>query len=91
MSWRLEDPQNSSSALELLDTALNQRVQAVWFAFGNQLGRWVRHVREHDVTIDGQHKTRVFVQVGSYEQALQAIHEWKVDVLVAQGKVAKLV
>lgn len=88
LGWRLEDPrgENESSAVELLDLALRSRVQAVWFSFGTQLGRWVRHVRDYDANNDNQHhRTRVFVQVGSYQEALQAIHEWKVDVLVTQG------
>lgn len=79
----LEEP--GSPALELLQIGLDSRVKAVWFAFGNQLGRWVQFVRDHDQKAGHEHKTLVFAQISSVEEALVAIHEWKVDVVVAQG------
>ena len=61
-------------------------MEAVWFSFGNQLARWVQFVRDHDQKAGNEHKTIVFVQISSLEEALVAINNWKVDVVVAQGK-----
>jgi len=65
-----------------LPVFLEELPTAIWFAFGNDLGKYVRQVREYDST--REHKTRIFVMVHSVEQALVA-HEWKVDVIVVQG------
>ncbi|KAH7926395.1 2-nitropropane dioxygenase [Leucogyrophana mollusca] len=81
--WQLE-----KVGKEVLSVALEQRVQAVWFAFGDNIGSWVRYVREYDSQPGRNHKTLVFVQVGSVEDALVAMTDWKVDVIVAQGNEA---
>lgn len=83
LCWQLEKP--NSPAIELLSVALENRVQAVWFSFGNDLGRWVEYVRKHDDKASDGHKTLVFAQISSTEEAKKAINEWKVDVVVAQG------
>lgn len=83
LGWQLEKPH--SPALELLSLALENNVQAVWFAFGNNLGQWVRHVRDHDQKAGRDQGTIIFAQVSSVEEALTAANDWKVDVLVAQG------
>ncbi|PSR73800.1 hypothetical protein PHLCEN_2v10370 [Hermanssonia centrifuga] len=67
----------------MLDAALENNVQAIWLAFGNNIGQWVNYIREKNQR-DGQ-KTLVFVQVNSLAEALVAVNEWKTDVLIAQG------
>jgi nitronate monooxygenase len=64
--------------------ALENQVKAVWFAFGADLGRWVQSVRDYDRKVKKE-KTIVFVQISTVDEALVAINDWKVDVLVAQG------
>jgi len=83
LGWQLQ--QLDSPALELLRLSLDSRVKAVWLAFGSDLGRWVEYVRSHDQEARSEHKTLVFVQVSSLEEALVAVNDWKVDVVVAQG------
>lgn len=70
------------NALEILSMCLQERVTAVWFAFGDDLGRWIQHVRRHEEV-----HTIIFVQVNSVAEALTAYREWKVDVIVVQGSV----
>lgn len=81
LAWQLEKP--NSPALELLSLALRKRVRAVWFAFGDNLGRWVEVVRNHDA--ETGHKTIIFVQISSIGDAKKAMDDWKVDIIVAQG------
>lgn len=84
LGWQLE--KKDSPAIELLQLALDNRVKAVWFAFGNELGRWVQYVRDYDKkTRKLEDKTIIFMQICSVQEALIAVNEWKVDVLVAQG------
>jgi nitronate monooxygenase len=83
LGWQLE--MSSTSAVELLSVALEARIKAVWFAFGSDLGQWVEFVRNHDRESRNSHKTLVFVQISSVEEAQRAISEWQVDVIVAQG------
>lgn len=81
ITWILEKSDVSTDPC--LASVLEERVQAVWFAFGTDIGSYVRQVREHDLKRD--HKTKVFVLVNSLEEALQATNEWGADVLVVQG------
>jgi|SRR5882762_2227684 len=83
LAWQLEKP--NSPAVELLSIALETRVRAVWFAFGSDLGHWAEFVRSHDRQAGNGHKTLVFAQISTVEEAKKAINEWKVDVVVAQG------
>ncbi|KAJ8522730.1 hypothetical protein ONZ45_g696 [Pleurotus djamor] len=83
LCWQLETP--GSHALTLLDIALKNRVQAVWLAFGTQLGRWIQYIRDWDHNVGNSQKTLVFAQVSCEEDILAAVHDWKVDVLVVQG------
>ncbi|KAL6300026.1 2-nitropropane dioxygenase [Sparassis latifolia] len=83
LGWLLEASPDTASAL--LDAALDSNVQAVWFAFGNDLGRWIRYVREADAKAATPRKTTIFIQTSSVQEALTAVSEWKADVLVAQG------
>ncbi|TFY78067.1 hypothetical protein EWM64_g5947 [Hericium alpestre] len=83
LAWRLEKPK--SSDVELLAIALQNQVQAIWFACGEDTLRWIEFVREFDKKTGQGQKTQIFVQVGTLDQALVAVRDWKVDVLVAQG------
>lgn len=82
LCWLLDKP--DSQAREVLQIALDSGVQAVWFAFGADIGRWVQYVRTYDTKSD-RHTTIIFAQCSSVSEALVAIREWKVDVVVAQG------
>ncbi|KAL0953411.1 hypothetical protein HGRIS_004648 [Hohenbuehelia grisea] len=83
LCWQLEKP--NSPAVDLLTIALERRVQAIWFSFGTEIGRWAQYVRDYDRKLDDGHKTIIFAQIASVEEALVAVRDWKVDVLVAQG------
>jgi len=83
LGWKLEEAQ--SPHVSLLELALENGVRAIWFSFGEDLGRWIEFVRNHDQRTGKSPKTLVFVQVNSVEDALFAVQTWKVDVLVAQG------
>ncbi|KAH9072170.1 2-nitropropane dioxygenase [Lactarius deliciosus] len=83
LGWKLEEAQSPHVAL--LELALENGVQAVWFSFGEDLGRWIALVRSHDEKHGNTRKTLIFVQVNSVDEALHAAQTWKVDVLVAQG------
>ncbi|EMD38862.1 hypothetical protein CERSUDRAFT_112584 [Gelatoporia subvermispora B] len=82
LGWQLDE---QASAIDMLRTVRNSEVKAVWFAFGKDLARWIHCVRELDLQADDGRRTLIFAQVTSLEEALTAVHEWKVDVLVAQG------
>ncbi|KAJ7126606.1 hypothetical protein C8R43DRAFT_1240501 [Mycena crocata] len=60
LAWQLEKP--NSTLVDLLPLALENNVQAVWFAFGEDLGRWIQFVREHDTRMgkEGDQKTKIF-------------------------------
>jgi nitronate monooxygenase len=84
LGWQLE--KKDSPVIELLQLALENRVKAVWFSFGSQLGRWVQFVRDYDQKNRGKsEKTIIFAQISSVQDALIAVNEWKIDVLVVQG------
>ncbi|KDQ26931.1 hypothetical protein PLEOSDRAFT_1066212 [Pleurotus ostreatus PC15] len=83
LCWQLEKP--DSPASKLLSIALENGVQAVWFSFGTQLGRWVQYVRDYDQRVGSTQRTLVFAQVSSEQDILAAVNDWKVDVLVVQG------
>lgn len=81
LCWRLE--RDETQGEKELKTALDNRVAAVWFSFGEKLPHWIQFVRDHDEA-NGK-KTVIFVQIPSVEDALVAIRDWKVDVIVTQG------
>lgn len=80
LGWQLEKP--DTPAQELLSVALENKVQAVWLSFGADLQRWIKYIRD---TEPKPGATKIFVQVTSVEEALVAVHDWKADVIVAQG------
>jgi nitronate monooxygenase len=79
LGWLLEQ---QAAAQDYLSVALDNNVQAVWFAYGADLNQWIQYIRNND-----RHPgaTAIFVQVNSVEEALVAIHDWKADAVVAQG------
>lgn len=92
LGWVLDKsyPKTDNGSIEIIDAALEACVQAVWFSFGPDLGRYVSYVRTEDSKRNADrarpHKTLVFVQVGSIEEARRAVYDWNVDILVVQGK-----
>ncbi|KIJ62004.1 hypothetical protein HYDPIDRAFT_176760 [Hydnomerulius pinastri MD-312] len=83
LGWQLEE--STASAEALLSAALDNHVQAIWLAFGNNLYQWITYIRSYDAEHKRSPPTTIFVQVASAKDALVAIHDWKIDVLVAQG------
>jgi len=83
LGWKLDEA--GSQQIPLLELALENGVRAIWLSFGQDLGRWIEFVRNHDQKSGKSPKTLLFVQVNSVDEALIAVQTWKVDVLVAQG------
>jgi nitronate monooxygenase len=83
LAWQLE--KHESPLVDLLPIALENNVQAIWFAFGENLGRWIQLVRDHDSRVGKDKKTLIFVQISTVKEALVATNEWTVDCIVAQG------
>ncbi|KAJ8502536.1 hypothetical protein ONZ45_g11660 [Pleurotus djamor] len=83
IGWVLDITEASASPL--LPVALAEKPKAILFAFGTDLGKHIKTVREYDAHRSDRHKTLIFVTVNSVDAALQAANEWKVDVIVAQG------
>ncbi|KAG6872179.1 hypothetical protein C0995_012244, partial [Termitomyces sp. Mi166 len=81
IGWILEMTEASDDPR--INAILEEKPVAIWFAFGDDLGKYVAQVRGFDAK--REHKTIIFVMVHSVEAALRAAHEWKVDVIVAQG------
>ncbi|KIK60313.1 hypothetical protein GYMLUDRAFT_43610 [Collybiopsis luxurians FD-317 M1] len=82
LAWML-DKLPAKEAESVLNTALASNVQAHWFAFGNDLGRWIRYVREN--APQGKKTPLIFVLINSVEEAVRAVEDFKADVIVAQG------
>ncbi|KAJ3767960.1 2-nitropropane dioxygenase [Lentinula raphanica] len=80
LGWLL-DKMPFDEAKSLLNAASSANVQALWFSFGSDLGKWVQYVREHFPT----ENSLIFVQVNSVEEAIHAVENLKADVVVAQG------
>jgi nitronate monooxygenase len=83
LGWQLE--KSTAKPEVMLSAALDNHVQAIWLAFGNNLGHWIKFIRDYDAEHNRSRATTVFLHISSVEEALVAIHEWRVDVLVAQG------
>ncbi|KAJ3851456.1 2-nitropropane dioxygenase [Lentinula lateritia] len=84
LGWILDMTEESDDPR--IPAVLAERPQAIWFAFGVDLGKYVKKVREYDENRD--HKTIIFVIVNNIDEAKRAAEEWKVDVLVVQGNEA---
>lgn len=81
IGWILEMTETSDDPR--IEAILAEKPVAIWFAFGVDLGKYIAQVRRYDAKRD--HKTIIFAQVSSVEDALKAANEWKVDVIVAEG------
>ena len=81
--WLLE--KNPSKAEELISIALENRVQAVWLSFGEDIGRWVKYIREHDARAGSKDAVKIFIQLSTVQELKVAITEWNADVIVVQG------
>ena len=88
IAWLLDT--KPEAAKELIDIVLENHVQALWLAFGEDVGRWVDYARTSPAAVGAAHKPLLFVQVTSVEEALVALKNWKADVIVAQGTLNKL-
>ena len=74
-----------------IPSVLDELPAAVWFSFGDDLGKWIAQVRTHDEKRQQEgrhpgHKTLVFVVASSVEEATRAMREWEADVIVVQGE-----
>lgn len=88
LAWQLDRGQYN--ALECLHVTLENHVKAIWLSYGEDLGKWIKYVREHDPRAGTENAVKIFVQISSVEHALMAINDWKVDVIVVQGSIALL-
>jgi nitronate monooxygenase len=82
--WLLE--KDRSKAEELISIALENRIQAVWLSFGEDIGRWVNYVREHDPRAGTKDAVKIFIQLSTVQELKVAITEWNADVVVVQGR-----
>ncbi|KAJ8469703.1 hypothetical protein ONZ45_g16804 [Pleurotus djamor] len=67
-----------------IPAVLASRPKAVWFGFGDDLGKHIAVVKKINAS-SKDHKTLIFVIVYSVEDAHRAVDEWGADVLVVQG------
>eukprot|EP00026_Physarum_polycephalum_P011691 Phypoly_transcript_11932.p1 GENE.Phypoly_transcript_11932~~Phypoly_transcript_11932.p1 ORF type:complete len:277 (+),score=37.00 Phypoly_transcript_11932:255-1085(+) len=65
----------------LLDIAIENKVAAIWFSFGDS-GDLIAYVRRKSP------ETLIFAQVQRASEAVIAVRDWKVDVLIVQGSEA---
>ncbi|EIN06178.1 NPD-domain-containing protein [Punctularia strigosozonata HHB-11173 SS5] len=70
---------------DLIPLALQNRVSALWFAFGADLRRWIQLARTAEAELGYGQQTPIFVQLSSPQEAVQAVEQWGADVIVAQG------
>ena len=83
IGWLLDA--NEEQSKQLIDIALEANVQALWLAFGVDLHRWLEYIRTSPANARATHKPLIFLQATSLHEALVAVNEWKVDVIIAQG------
>ncbi|KAI0331488.1 NPD-domain-containing protein [Cubamyces sp. BRFM 1775] len=86
IGWLLDA--NEEQSKQLIDIALEANVQALWLAFGVDLHRWLEYIRTSPANARATHKPLIFLQATSLDEALVAVNEWKVDVIIAQGNEA---
>ena len=88
LAWQLD--KRLFDTLECIHIALENHVKAIWFSYGEDLGKWIKYTREHDPRAGSENAVKIFVQISSVEHALMAIRDWKVDVIVVQGSIVLL-
>lgn len=81
LGWILDYTETSEDPR--IRAVLDEMPQAIWLAFGEDLGKYVAQIRAYDTKRD--RKTVIFVVANSLEAALRAKKQWEVDVIVAQG------
>ncbi|KAK2465628.1 hypothetical protein APHAL10511_002172 [Amanita phalloides] len=86
LAWQLE--KSPSRANEMIAIALESHVQAIWLAFGEDLGQHIRSIRDYESKLRRDWRVLIFVQISSPEEVNIAIREWKADVIVAQSNEA---
>jgi nitronate monooxygenase len=77
------DKAGDSTVREMLEHSLEQKVRAIWLSFGDDLGKWVSFVRDYEA--EREHKSFIFIVVGTVSEALRAANEFRADAIVAQG------
>ncbi|KAF8523617.1 2-nitropropane dioxygenase [Gautieria morchelliformis] len=82
LGWMLDEGGN---AVDALHVALEQRVSSIYLSFGEDLGKWVEHIRQYDQNRKKAHKTLIWILVNSVAEAEVATTKWKADVLVVSG------
>lgn len=87
----VKDHQHRTKAIACIDAALAARPRAVWLAFGTheEMAGWVQIMREREKKINERQELemwKLFVGVGSVEEAKAAVELVGADVVVAQGK-----
>jgi len=92
LGWLLDKTEASGDPR--IPSILDELPAAVWFSFGDDLGKWVAQVRAHDEKRQQEgrhpgHKTLVFVVASSVEEATRAVGEWQADVIVVQGEFSR--
>lgn len=85
------DYKHRTKAIACIDAALAFRPRAVWLAFGTpeELAGWAQVMREREKIVNEKEEMeawKLFVGVGSVEEARVAVEEVGADVIVAQGE-----
>ncbi|KAF8317561.1 2-nitropropane dioxygenase [Amanita rubescens] len=86
LAWQLEKA--PPKAHEMVTIALDNKVQAIWLAFGQDLGQHILFIREYESKLKRDWKVLIFIQTSSPEEAKTATTKWEADVIVAQGNEA---
>ncbi|KAI0629210.1 2-nitropropane dioxygenase [Trametes polyzona] len=81
IGWMLDSKEDEYKPL--IDIALENKVRAIWLSFGNDLPRWIEYIRTSPLS--ASHKPLIFVLVTTVEEAVKAVQDWKIDVLIVQG------
>ena len=84
------DPASRPKAFACIDATLKKLPRAIWLAFGtsSDLSNWAQAFRERERALHGastEDSWKLFVGVGSEQEAKVAVEEVGADVVVAQG------
>jgi nitronate monooxygenase len=84
------DPATRPKAFACIDATLKKLPRAIWLAFGtsSDLSNWAKAFRERERALHGdrtEDSWKLFVGVGSEQEAKVAVEEVGADVIVAQG------
>jgi len=72
----------------MITIALDNKVQAIWLALGQDLSQHIHFIRDYETKFKRDWRVLIFIQTSSPKEASIAATEWKVDVIVAQGNEA---